>query len=68
MFFHHVPPKMPGCFAREVALTTVEGLLSSVLALVFFQIPRSSARIVALITLERLFSPVGPDVPFEIAR
>ena len=43
MLFHHVPPKMPEAFAREVALTTLEQLLSSVLALVFFQIPSSSA-------------------------
>ena len=37
VFFHHVPPKMPGAFAREVTLTTAEGLLSRVFALVSFQ-------------------------------
>ena len=36
VFFHHVPPKMPGAFAREVALTAFVGLLSSVSALVSF--------------------------------
>ena len=36
MLFHHVPPKMAGGFAREVALTTVEGLLTSVFALMYF--------------------------------
>ena len=36
VFFHHVPPKMPGAFAREVALAAFVGLLSSVIALVLF--------------------------------
>ena len=36
VLFHNVLPKMPGAFAREVTLTTLEGLFSSVLALVLF--------------------------------
>ena len=56
MFFRHVPPKMGGGLARKGALATLKLLLSSVLALVLFQIPCSSARIIALITLERLLS------------
>ena len=36
VFFQHVPPKMTGAFAREVALTAFVGLLSSVSALVLF--------------------------------
>ena len=56
MFFYRVPPKMAGGFARECALTIVEGLLTSVLALVYSQSNSLSGRIVALITLEWLFS------------
>ena len=47
---------MPGGFGRKVTLTTVEGLLSSVLALVYFHLTSFGARIIASITLERLFS------------
>ena len=36
MFFHRMPTEMSSGFAREVALTTLEGLFSSVLALVLF--------------------------------
>ena len=42
VFFHHVPTKMPGAFAREVALTAFVGLLSSVNALVYNQNTSSS--------------------------
>ena len=42
--------------AREATLTTFERLLSSVLALVYFQMISLIAGIVALITSEQLFS------------
>ena len=65
MLFHHVPPKMAGGFAREVALTTVEWLFSSVLACVHSQTTSCSAGIVALTTLKRFFSSMFPHMPFE---
>ena len=37
MFFRDVPTKIPGPFAGEVTLTTLEGLFSSVFELVLFQ-------------------------------
>ena len=43
MFFLHVPPKIAGGFEREVAVTTVVGLLYSVLAFVSFQVASFSA-------------------------
>ena len=43
MFFRDVPTEMAGCFAREASLATLEWLLSSVLALVCFQINSLSA-------------------------
>ena len=36
VFFHHVPSKMPGAFAREVALAAFVRLLSSVISFVLF--------------------------------
>ena len=36
VFFHHVPLKIPGAFAREVALAALVGLLSGVIACVSF--------------------------------
>ena len=56
MLFHNVPPKMPGGFAREVALSTVVGLLSGVFPLVSFHRTSFNARIIALIAIEGLFS------------
>ena len=50
--------KVTRIFARETALIAGVGLFSSVSALVYFQISRSSARIVALVALERVFSSV----------
>jgi len=65
VFFHHMAPKTAGGFARKDALTTLERLFSSVLALVYFQSASSSAGIIALITLERLFSSVHALVHFQ---
>ena len=39
VFFHHVPSKMAGGFARKGALATLKWLFSGVLALVNSQIP-----------------------------
>ena len=66
MFFHHVPPKMPGGFRREVTMTTVIGLFSGVHSLVYFQTASLSAQIVALITLERLLSSMLSLVYFQL--
>ena len=43
MFFRDVPTKMPGPFAGEVTLITLEGFSSSVFELVLFQIRCLSA-------------------------
>ena len=56
---------MTGGFAREIALSTGEGLLSSVLALVYFQSASFSAGIIAFIAPERLFSSVQALVYFQ---
>ena len=65
VFFHHVPPKMSGSFAREVTQTTAVGLFSSVLALVLVKNTSTSRRIVALVALERLFPSVLALVFFQ---
>ena len=67
VLFHHVPPKMAGGFAREVALTTLEWLYSSVLAHVYFNMGSLSAGVVALITLERFLTSVIELVYFHLS-
>ena len=52
----HVPLKVTGWSTRKFALFTLEGFLSGMLAIVYFQIKSSSARITTLLTLETFFS------------
>ena len=59
MFFHHVLPKMAEAFAREITLTTLEGLFSRVLALVYIQRTSLSAIMIALIAFVGLLSSVS---------
>ena len=54
--FHHMLPKMAEAFAREIALTTLEGLFSRVFALVYIQRTGLSARMIALIVFVGLLS------------
>ena len=61
----HMPQKLNRSYAWETALIAGVGILSSVSALVYFQIRRISARIVALVTLERSLSWMGTHVFFK---
>ena len=66
MFFHHVLPKMAKAFAREITLTTLEGLFSRVFALVYIQRTSLSARMIALTAFEGLLASVSVLVFFQM--
>ena len=66
MFFHHVLPKMAKAFAREITLTTLEGLFSRVFALVYIQRTSLSARMIELIAFVGLLSRVSALVFFQM--
>ena len=56
MFFQHMLPKMAEAFAKEIAVTTLEGLFSRVLALVYIQRTSLSATMIALVAFVGLLS------------
>ena len=66
MFFLHMLPKMAEAFAREITLTTLEGLFSRVLALVYIQRNSFSARMIVLISFVGLLSSVSALVFFQM--
>ena len=66
MFFLHMLPKMAEAFAREITLTTLEGLFCRVFALVYFQRTSLSARMIALITFVVLLSRVSALLFFQM--
>ena len=56
MAFYHMLLKTGMLFAGVVAPIAAKGILSSVIALVYFQSTSLSAGIVALVTLQRLLT------------
>ena len=66
VFFHHVLPKMAETFAREITLTTLEGLFSRVFTHVYIQRTSLSARMIALIAFAGLLSSVSALVFFHM--
>ena len=66
VFCHHVLLKMADSFGREITLTTLEGLFSRVLALVYIRTTSLSARMIALIAFVGLLSSVSALVFFQM--
>ena len=66
VFCHHVLLKLADSFAREITLTTLEGLFSRVLSLVCMRTTSLSARMIALIAFVGLLSSVSALVFFQM--